>query len=105
MNILSLWIIEWYISFPKEIGDEIFWRTNGDVMFKEDTVTCISFRLEPRAGKLARVVPRGERTSNGPDLPDKRKFHVAFLGGKEPVMVPTYPTRQWLRNIYLIFRQ
>ena len=27
--------------------------------------------LEPRAGKLARVVLRGERTSNSPDLPDK----------------------------------
>ena len=28
--------------------------------------------LEPRALKGARVVPRGERTSNGPDLPDDR---------------------------------
>ncbi len=70
MNVLSLWIIEWYISFPEEIGDEIFWRTNGDVMFKKDTVTCISFGLEPRTAKVVRVVPRGERTSNGSDLPD-----------------------------------
>ncbi len=28
--------------------------------------------LEPYAGKLARTVLRGERSSNGPDLPDQR---------------------------------
>ena len=30
--------------------------------------------LEPRVLKGARVVPRGERTSNGPDLPDDREI-------------------------------
>ena len=37
---------------------------------KKDTVTCGYFRLEPHAVKVARVVPRGERISNDPDLLD-----------------------------------
>ncbi len=35
---------------------------------KKDAVTRWAFRLEPRARKLARVVLRGERSNNAPDL-------------------------------------
>jgi len=50
-------------------------------MFKKDTVMCISFGLEPRTAKVVRVVPRGERTSNSPDLPDYRKVRMRLAQG------------------------
>ena len=32
----------------------------------------------------------------------KGNFHVAFLGGKGPAMVPTYPTRTWLSGKLMV---
>ena len=46
----------------RDVATPIGERTDGDVSW--------TFRLEPRIGKPLRVVPRGERTRNGPDLPD-----------------------------------
>ena len=38
--------------------------------FVVNSVTTLIIRLEPRAVKVARVVLRGERTREGPNLPD-----------------------------------